>query len=183
MGVAGAAELLCPRGAAPGVNAKAGLVPERFVVVKGACLQQQSRSPGCRAMKSIAFALLAGFVVFVPPYTVHAQSLNRLYPDLQPPTLVPSIPTLGPAPQPRVSPGSEKQPTQSPRQESPTEGMPTGPQSPEADHVSSPPTGASSEQAPPAAPVPSQPGTGFPWWPVICAVLVVMLVSQMKRRA
>jgi hypothetical protein len=171
------------RGAAPGANAKVGLVPIGSLVVEVTCLQQRLRSPGCRAMKSIAFALLVGCTVFFPPYAVHAQSLNRLYPDLQPPTLVPSIPALGPAPQPRVSPGSERQPTQPPRQERATEGMPPGSQGPEADRASSPPAGVSSEQAPPAAPVPTRPGTGFPWWPAICAVLVVMLVFRTKRRA
>ena len=183
MRVAGTAGASAAKGYVNWENAKVGLVPNGPLVVKVTRLQQRSRSPGCRAMKSIAFALLVGYAVFVPPYTVHAQSPNRLYPDLQPPTLVPSIPSLGPTPQPRVSPGDEKQPTPQPRRESPTDGTPTGPQSSEADHASSPPTGVSSEQAPSAAPVPPQPGTGFPWWPVICAVLVVMLVYQMKRRA
>ena len=167
-----------PKGMAPGANAKVGLVPEEFLVVKAACFQQHSRSPGCQAMKSIALALLVGCSVFVPPYTVHALDTQSLLPPVK---LVPQPLSTGPVPQ--VSPGDEKQPTPQPRQESPTDGMPTGPQSPEADHASSPPTGASSEQAPPAAPVPAQSGTGFPWWPVICAVLVVMLVYQMKRRA
>ena len=161
------------------VDAKVGLVTKGFLVVKVACLQQHSRSPGCRAMKSIAFALLlGGYAVFVSPCMVHALDTPSLLPPVK---LVPQSLSTGPVPQ--VSPGDEKQPTPQSRQESPTDGMPTGPQSPEVDHASSPPTGASSEQAPPVVPVPPQPGTGFPWWPVICAVLVVMLVYQMKRRA
>ena len=127
-------------------------------------------------MKTVAIALLVGCAMFVPPHAVHAQGPNRLYPDLQPPTLVPSIPVLGPTPQPRVSPGGATQPTPPPRQDPPTEAPP----SPAASLVSSPTKAESSEQAP--APVPSQPGTGFPWWPVICAALVVMLVYRVRRR-
>ena len=161
-----------------GTKAKVGLVPEACFVVKAACLERRSTSPGCRAMKPFAIALLVGCAVFVPPYAVHAQGPTRLYPDLQPPTLHGSLPQLDPAPQPRVPRGSEKQPTPPPRQEPPTDG--TGPRSPTAGLVSSPPEGESSEQAP--APVPSQPSAGFPWWPVICAVLVVMLIYKVKRR-
>jgi hypothetical protein len=161
-----------------GTEAKVGLVAEGFFVVKAACLERRSTSPGCRAMKPFAIALLVGCAVFVPPYAVHAQGPNRLYPDLQPPTLHGSLPQLDPVPQPRVPPGSAKQPTPPPRQEPPTDG--TGPRSPAAGLGSSPPEAESSEQAP--APVPSQPSPGFPWWPVICVVLVVMLVCQKKRR-
>ena len=97
---------------------KVGLVPAGLLVVEnGLHLMSSER----RAMKSAAIALSFACAVFVAPYAIDAQSFNSLYPALQPPTLRGTLPQLDPAPQPHVSPGSERQPAQPPQHEQRTD--------------------------------------------------------------
>jgi hypothetical protein len=155
-------------------TATVGLVSEGLFVVKVACLQLDLSCPGCQTMKSVVFSLLVGCAVFLPVNTARAQGFNSQYPGLQTPTLQGSLPHLDPPPQPQVPPGSEKHLTPPPRQEARIETPP----SPAASLAAAPLKAETSEKAP-AAP---QSGAGFPWWPVICIVLVVML-ARAKRRA